>query len=791
MSKKNYFTLLIMLSSLLAWSQNTTILSGKVTDAKSTAISKASVYLLNTNYSALTGEDGAFSINNIPTGKYTMQVSAAGYATVTRNITLAVDKNELITFQLITSAKQLDEVVVSAQKIEEAVQQVPFSITAISSKQVQEFRLWNSKEISAVVPNLYAADPGDGRNVISIRGVTTTSYDPAVATYVDGVNQFGLDSYISELLDIDRIEVLKGPQGTLYGRNAMGGVINIITKQPTNIIGGFAEVSMGNYNQQRYTGGFRLPLVKNKLFVGVSGVYSSRDGFYKNEFDNSSFDKQYNITGNYYLKYIANSKWTVTLNAKHSNSRNNGAFSLVIPMDADDAYENAFVLNQNATTKMVDNIFNSSLSVNHYGKAFNFSSQTAYQSDHRYYKNPIDGDFNPIDGITIINNFDGWNKVQVGTQEFKFTSPTSSASPLTWTVGAYFFYQDNPVKQAIHFGVDAAYIDPNAFANSSLISTTTAKSYGAAAYGQATYAITKNLDAIAGLRFDYEKKKYSVLGEFQMDPDPNPFITVPDTNATASFNAFSPKAGLAYQLMETSTVFATYSRGYRTGGLTQLGSDPSQPPLYKYKPEYSDNIEIGIKNNLFSNRLRLNVAGFITYITDAQVPTLVLPDAITVTRNAGKLESKGIEAEANIAPVKGLELGYSIGYTQAEYTKLNLAQGGAEVNLEGNKQIFTPDITSMVALQYSYSLGTKQQLKLVVRGEWMYFGKQYFDLANNISQAPYSLLNTRCGIASKNFELMFWGRNLEDTKYVSYAYDFGAVHLGNPQTYGVTLTGKF
>jgi iron complex outermembrane receptor protein len=243
--------------------------------------------------------------------------------------------------------------------------------------------------------------------------------------------------------------------------------------------------------------------------------------------------------------------------------------------------------------------------------------------------------------------------------------------------------------------------------------------------------------------------------------------------------------------METTNIFATYSRGYRTGGLTQLGSDPSQPPLYPYKPEYSGNIEAGIKNNFWGNRLHLNVAGFFTLVTDAQVPTLILPDAITVTRNAGKLESKGVEVEAAVTPVKGLEANGSFGFTNAEFTKLSLPENNVEVNLEGNKQIFTPDITSMLALQYSYDLGTKQQLKIVVRGEWMYFGKQYFDLANTISQKPYSLLNTRCGIAAKNFELMFWGRNLQDTEYISYAYDFGAVHLGNPRTVGVTLTGKF
>ncbi len=172
--------------------------------------------------------------------------------------------------------------VVTAQKNEETLQNIPISITAISAKQVEQYRLWNNKELTAIVPNLYSNNPGDERNVTSIRGIVTTSYDPAVATYVDGVNQFGLDTYIASLNDIERIEVLRGPQGTLYGRNAMGGVINIITKQPTNATNGFAELNIGNYGLWRLSAGIRAALIKNKLFFGASGVFNTRNGFYTN-----------------------------------------------------------------------------------------------------------------------------------------------------------------------------------------------------------------------------------------------------------------------------------------------------------------------------------------------------------------------------------------------------------------------------------------------------------------------------------------------------------------------------
>lgn len=239
-------------------------------------------------------------------------------------------------------------------------------------------------------------------------------------------------------------------------------------------------------------------------------------------------------------------------------------------------------------------------------------------------------------------------------------------------------------------------------------------------------------------------------------------------------------------------VYGVYSRGFRTGGLTQLSSDPSQPPLYAYRPEYSNNFEVGLKSSFFGNLVQLNLAAFYSTIRDAQVPTLILPDAITVTKNAGKLTSKGVEAELASTPVKGLELNYSFGYTHALFDNLTLSQNGSAVDLSGKHQVFTPDVTSMLAAQYSYSLGTSsrpagQRIKLIARGEWRYLGNTWFDLANTIKQSSYSLFNMSVGVRTRNFGITFWDRNLANKKYISYAYDFGAVHLGNPETYGITL----
>ncbi len=758
-------------------------IKGKITDAKSQPLPGISIHVLNTNHGTVSNAKGDYLLAKVLPGTYTIIFSSVGYVSKTEEI--VVDKSDLdVSATLEESGKSLDEVLVTAQKKEDLLQKLPLSVTAISAQRVSESRIWDTKEITGFVPNLYAADPGDKRNVTSIRGITSSSYDPAVATYIDGVNQFGLDTYISPLFDIERIEVLRGPQGTLYGRNAMGGVVNIITRQPTNKTNVFAEASLGNHGIQRYSAGLKTPVIKDKLFFGVAGLFDANNGFYTNEFNDSKYDKQHSIVGNYYLKYIPNEKLAITLNAKHNNNRNNGPFPLVFGVD--EALANPYKLNQNALTKIIDNTFNTSLSINYSGRSFSLQSQTSYQYNYRYYNKPIDADFSPIDGVTLINDYGkNWNNVKVFSEEFKLSNSAGSTSPFKWTTGAYFFYQNSPTKAATHFGEDGtlAGAPDNNF---SLINTAKAKGHGIAVYGQASYGITSKLNITGGLRYDNEYKTLSVLGEYQKDPDPA-FTITPDTSANATFNAITPKFGVDYSINENQLLYVSYSRGFRAGGLTPLSSDPSVPALFPYKPEYSNNAEAGIKNSFFSNKLFLNITLFYTSVTDAQVPTLVLPDAVTITKNTGVLHSKGIEAELNATPVKGLEVSYNAGYTDAHYKNLKLSQNGNEVDLKGKRPVFTPDYTSLLGLQYNYFLKNQSGLKIMVRGDLKSIGSQYFDLSNTLQQKAYSLLNVSAGIASKEFQVIFWSSNIAGKKYISYAYDFGAVHLGNPSTYGLTL----
>ena len=783
--KKTIITALLIIPTIFLHAQNIKI-GGRIADTSSNPVEGATVHLLNTNHWAVSGKNGDFSFDQLDKGIYIISISAIGFASMDAQI--EIPKQTDFNFRLTGKNNQLDAVIVTAEKSEQQIQRIPSSVTALNARKVEEYRLWNSKDLTAIVPNLYAADPGDGRNVISVRGITSTSYDPAVTTYIDGVNQFTLDTYMPQLVDIERIEVLRGPQGTLYGRNAMGGVINIVTKQPrTSEM--FFEASLGNYGLQRYVAGVRAPFAHGKFSLGINLIYEERKGYYHNNFTNTDFDRQNTHGGNLVINYYPSSTWEIVGNLKYFQNRNMGAFPLVFGVEP--AFNDPFKLDQNAIGKLRDNVTNGSITLNHYAKSFRFSSQTAYEENYRFYETPIDGDFSPIDGITIVNNYGyPWNSVKAITEELKFSSAASSTSRWNWTAGSYLFYHTAPNKQATHFGKDAPLVGSQS-TDYSVINTTKAKNLGVAFFGQIDYLFSEKLRFILGARYDYQHSKQQVLGEYQPDGAPDPiFETRPDTSAAISFNAFSPKLSVLYHVAKNSQLYASYNRGFRTGGLTQLALDPSQPPLYPYKPEYSNSFEAGMKNTLFENKLQANIALFYTIVSDAQVPTLVLPDAITITRNAGKLKSKGVELETSAIPLRGLELTYNFGYTDATYTTLKLSQNGTAVDASGNRQVFTPDITSLLAAQYSILLKKSSLLSLVLRGEWKYLGQEYFDLANSIRQAPHNLLNARVGVSTKYLGLFVWVRNISDSKYISYAYDFGAVHLGAPRTYGLTLSGK-
>ena len=787
----------ISISSNTLFSQSIT---GKITSKNGEALRGTNIKILNSNLISLTDAEGKYEFKKLPLGTIILEISTVGYSTKTQKIITKSNENQTLNITLSESNEQLDEVVVSSEKMEQQAQKIPSAISVISAKQVADYRLWNVKDLTSIVPNMYSASPGDDKNNTSIRGITSTSYDQPVATYVDGVNQFRLDAYIPQLIDIERIEVLRGPQGTLYGRNSMGGVINIITKQPTNKTAGFGELNFGSYGTQRYTAGVRTPLIKDHLYVGASVMYDARDGFYTNVFDNSKFDVHNSFTGNYFLKYVASPKFSATFNLKHYSRKNFGSFTLA-PYASAMVDSLKFKVNYNAVAKDNDNTLNSSAVLNYFGNKVDITSITAYQTNDRYYESPIDADVQlpfksqslDVNSIEVKNDA-GQNTVSFWTQELRLSSSANSESPFKWTLGGFYFNQYDPTSQTLLIGKDGSkFGQPN---NAKSLTNALADNSGIAFFGQGTYAVNENFNLTLGLRYDTENQKLTVGSKFQQGNFVLP--TLKDTSATTSFKAFSPKANLTYRVAENQVAYVSYSRGYRAGGLTQIDFDPSGVPLVGFAPEYSNNIEFGWKGTYFDNRLRANFSLFNIQVTDAQIPTIVPELGFrTATRNGGNFSSTGFESEISANIAKGLQVDWNFGITSATYSKLTLPQtvfvGGKSTKVEkdftGNKQILTPSFTSMVAVQYSASLS--KTIQYVARGEWRLLGKQYFDLPNKYSQDDYSTFNVRTGFSTKNYDLMFWGRNLSNTTYIAYAYNFGAATLGNPRTVGVSLMARF
>lgn len=763
--------------------QKENILKVKISDYDGQPVSNVTLQLLNTRFYAVSDRSGYAEWKGLENGDYKLFVTHTGYASQVKDVSINKSMTEVdIVLQM--SSVYLDEVVVTSEKKYNPLANIPIAVTALPGSEIQNFRINQIKDISAIAPNLSITNPGDGRDVTTIRGISSTSYDPSVATYIDGVCQFMLDTYIPQLWDVERIEIVRGPQGDLYGRNAMGGVINVITRQPSDHTDLFAEISMGNYRQQRWNVNFRSPLKKNKLYAGAALMYNKRDGFYFNEFTGSSFDKQHQVAGNFYLKYQLSSRWQMTANFKNFLNRNRGGFTLV--MGPDYALENPFVVNQNAVAMMKDNTSNSSLSINYSGKKFNFSSQTSYQYNYRIYDKPIDADFGPIDGLSLIKDYGrDWNTVKVLTQELRFSSPAQHASGFNWQAGLFLYRQVSPTKLAAYYGADAKYLNPDLDTDFSTINSIKNNINGISLFTHAEYTLDKKVKLFGGFRYDAEHKMYDATVAYNKG-NVN-FDLVPETSASKTFSSVSPKAGILFSFPGSAEWYISYSKGYRTGGFTQVPEifDFSQPTLQPYQPEYSHNFETGLKKYLFDKKLSADFSAFYTTVSNAQLPTLVLPAVIVVTANTGKLISKGFEAEINSKPVKNLVLQYRFGYTQGKYSKLQLPVDGTMKDMKGKHPVFTPEYTSFLSLQYSI---TFRKSRILPGLQWSAFGKQYFDLSNTISQNPYSLLKGFVSFSYNDITLKVWGNNLLNKKYIAYAYDFGAVHLGDPQTYGMSLS---
>ncbi|MGA9652001.1 TonB-dependent receptor [Pedobacter sp.] len=780
MKLRIFFTLICFCSAANAFGQ---VIRGTVKTKEGNPVHLATVSVLNNNLSTASGKDGRFTLN-LSSGSYQLSVTAVGFATQIRSVKIEGNDNIDLNFVLQQSSQELNEVMVSAEKKQQNVQNVPAAVSVLDRKAIQEYRLWDITNLTAIAPNLFTVEHGNSTssNFFNIRGVMGFSNEQAVATYVDGVYQSDYFSAPPLFNDVESIEILRGPQGTLYGRNAFGGVVNITTRQPGNTLAGFAEMTFGNYGQQRYTAGLSGPIVKDKLFASGSFSYNHRGSIYQNAFTNSGFDRREDYSGNFSLRYLPSARWSLALNLKAENDNDRGSFPWVGSIE--DVFSRPYQVNTNNTNIERRKNSNASLAANYYGKDFTFTAVSSYTDFHGYYEGRgVDYDFSPLDALSTAPDI----CQRVFAQELRFSSPTTAPGKLKWVAGAYGFTQKNHTDAPTFYGIDYLQFDPASGAPFTTIGVSDGRNKGYAFFGQATYTLAEKLDFTAGLRYDHESRKLGQYTDLLKDPGPVVLFS-PNQDFSAQFNAYTPKFVLSYKLQEHMLLYGSYARGFRSGGLNTNATDPAKVP---YQPEHSDNYEIGWKNMFFQNRLKLNLTAFYLQQHNQQISTAM--DGINaLILNVGEMHNKGLELELTALPVKGLQVDWNASYSNARYRSLLLYSNDAQavVDFRGDQPINTPPVSSMLAAQYTYGFArSKQHLSVYLRGEYRYLGKYYFDFINDKYQPGYSLFNLKTGISTGRMELSGWMRNVTDTRYVAYG-SFGSFLLGMPRTYGLSLTTR-
>lgn len=672
----------------------------------------------------------------------------------------------------------LAPVVVTAEKHEANVQEVPASVTAFTSERIEDSRIESIEDFSRQAPNMFISNWGiRGNSFVFMRGIGAVNNDPAIGFYVDDVNYMDYRVFDSPLHDIERIEVLRGPQGTLYGRNSLAGVVNIVTKKPDNEYHAGIEQTVGNYSLFETKAYARAPLIDDTLFLGVSGQAETRDGYSRNDYLGGDVDHRNDLNGRMHLRWTPNEDLDVTYSLDGENV-DDGAFPLTQlarvhgdPHHVDYDYEG----------KNLRDAVGTSLRVAYDAECFRLTSISAY----RHYDETADND-QDFTRVFLYNASEHIDDHQY-TQEFRFASPEDNGD-FKWLAGLY--GHDSKQDHELDIAYAPGVVLPTLVNQDTDADLTT---QGYAVFGQATYTFFDKLDVTAGLRYDYEKSSADYTAAWSTG---GAVFTNSALDGNVDGEAWLPKFQVDYRWTPEFMTYASVSEGYRGAGFNTAAPTPAD---FKFNPEYSWNYETGFKSSWFDNRVTFNAAAFYIEIDDQQVVQL-LPTLDTVIRNAGESTSKGFELESTALLAKDLLFEAGFGYTDAVFEKYTDPVAG--LDYAGNKTPLAPEYTYNLALQYRYPLvkeftflGTTSPLKLFSRLEMQGIGPFYWNKENTLRQEAYELVNMRLGFETDNYELMFWAKNLFNQEYDAVAFEFpGSAPVGeagDPLTFGVTVGARF
>ncbi|MEH2080294.1 MAG: TonB-dependent receptor [Nostoc sp.] len=669
-------------------------------------------------------------------------------------------------------AEEPIELFVTAEKREENVQNVPISITVLPEQELEDTGINSFSGIAANTPNFSINSIGSYFNNYSIRGLGNSNFlsRDAVGFFVDDV-PYDYGSFLNiDLLDLERVEVLRGPQSTLYGRNAQAGVVNIITRKPSNVDELKTRISYGSYESLNTQISASGPLIDDQLFFRLSGGYSSREGYVENTFLNKDFGGQSAGSGRAQLLWTPSKDWEVSFNASF-DARNDDAPALLLRSQSD-------IYNTQQDYDGFNQLFSNtqSLKISYNNPRFRVTSITSRRFSDQETRYDIDSTTTDV-GIAV-SAFDS----TVFSQELRLQSPQDQ-SKFQWLIGGYFESRDfNANGEGFIIGVDGAPLFGSPLGRDQTNANTDQKTY--AIFGQTTYQLTEALSLTAGLR--YESVDSQVKNRQRVfvltDGSGSSTILSPLDKVEQNSEELLPRVALEYRFNPNFMLYSSIAKGYKPSGVNYRAENDQ---TLRYKTETSWNYEVGLKTSWFDNKLIANLALFHTDVGGYQV---ALADEVGITRNIANAEVSinGLELEMRATPINGFDIIAGLGLVDAEFTNYTNPFNGQSFN--NNQVPFSPNLTYNLALQYRSPIGLLGRLE--VQG----VGTTYFDDGNRLRQDPYAVVNARLGYESKNYGIYLFANNLLSTEYVTNGYEFigqPIVAYGAPAVFGLQFKTQF
>lgn len=660
------------------------------------------------------------------------------------------------------SEDELGEIVVTAQKRSERLQDVPIQINVVTAEDITARQIRLTSDIMRTVPNLAIQRTDTYTNtVVTLRGISQASNsDAPVAVIVDGVPQDDAKQLNMRLFDISQIEVLKGPQGSIYGRNAEAGAIIITTAAPTNEFHSFANASYGRGDTVDIDAGISGALVPDRVQYRLAGSYLRSDGVIPNTFTGVHADRiphDWTLRGT--LHFIMSDSTSLDLIAGHSDFKAAGViFSPVFSGDPNDVVnpQSNFPNRGSGKSTQLTARLQSELGFATFSSISGYSKLTQIQT--------TDVDFTPLPFVGDNQPYER----KVFAQEFRLAGPDTST--LRWLASVDYLHSSHFVSTDIFLDRGNPDLDPTDPAALLVSNPEDDKrdNYGVSA--QVDYEIRPSLTLTAGARYDRDERS-------QIDNSTG-------ENRKATFSDFQPRVSLAYEIDHNRQIYATYGVGFRSGGF-------NPPGFPRVDAEELTNYEIGFKTQWLDRRLTVNGAVFYSDIDHFQFSYIDFDTASEVTGNIDKVGMKGGELEIRFAPGAGFDVFANLGVADSDIRRLD-----AFPELEGNHTPRSSTVSLNVGFDFTHPIGN--DLDFFVRSDAQHYSKRYWYTDNLDVQDPRTFWNASLGIRRGAWTVAAWGKNLSDTKaYDTYfpsqstglPYDVGFPTA--PRTYGVQFSVKY